>query len=56
MWPQKDVKRASVIIIRIVLDLRGVIVDWKRLFSLNMNSLFYLTDVRSEILQSLDFF
>ena len=37
----KEVKYESVRIKRIVLDLHGVIVDsW--LFSLNMNSLFYL--------------
>ena len=38
----KEVKYESVRIKRIVLDLHGVIVDSWMLFSLNMNSLFYL--------------
>ena len=42
MTTRKEVKHESVRIKKIVLDLHGVIVDSKWLFSLNMNSLFYL--------------
>ena len=37
-----NMKRDNVRIIRIILDLHGVVVDSRKLFSLNMKRLFFL--------------